>query len=196
MIQPDSDAPLLKEITVSDTTPLLRIPAGTHLDVLEEKILKQGRAEIKFYRVAYDSRCGWLNENFTTSAKSYRRLVGDVTPEEKAKEEGDTRAKGLASEFSKRIAPINKAAELTLYAPKKVSGDGDTWTATVEVHQVFHTMPYQHRLQLIQGLQEVWASIATPSLPDKARLSVVDAKGNEVAGSRWLGGSLIWVQDK
>ena len=43
---------------------------------------------------------------------------------------------------------------------------------------------------------EWWAAIASPQEPDLARIKIVDAKGNEVGGSRVWGGSLIWVQDK
>ncbi|MEP7341528.1 MAG: zinc ribbon domain-containing protein [Acidobacteriota bacterium] len=42
---------------------------------------------------------------------------------------------------------------------------------------------------------KLWAAIHSPGTPDIARLSLRDRAGNEVGGSRVLGGSLIWVGD-
>lgn len=68
-------------------------------------------------------------------------------------------------------------------------------TAIITVPNIWHVRAYQIRLQDAQTLWNVWASIASPKDPDKARIKLVDFNGNEVGGSRILGGSLIWVQE-
>jgi hypothetical protein len=73
------------------------------------------------------------------------------------------------------------------------SVQGDTVTMTVS--NVWHLTAYQIRLQAAQNLWKLWASIASPAEPDKARIKLVDFNGNEVGGSRVLAGSLIWVQE-
>lgn len=69
------------------------------------------------------------------------------------------------------------------------------FTATVAVQNAWHFLPYQIRLQTAQNLWKQWARIASPTDVDKARLKLVDLNGNEVGGSRALGGSLLWVDD-
>ena len=53
----------------------------------------------------------------------------------------------------------------------------------------------QVRLQDAQLLWKAWAGLASPDKPDSARIKIVDLGGNEVGRSRFLAGSLIWVQD-
>lgn len=68
--------------------------------------------------------------------------------------------------------------------------------AIFEVKNSWHSAPYQVRLQLAQNFWKVWASVnGAPDL-DTSRIKLVDLNGNEVGGSRLLGGSLIWVQEK
>ncbi len=54
----------------------------------------------------------------------------------------------------------------------------------------------QERLQAAQALWQMWVKIVRPKQPDHARIKLVDLLGNEVGGSRALGGSLIWVQER
>lgn len=65
----------------------------------------------------------------------------------------------------------------------------------ITVTNAWHVQPYQVRLQTAQNLWEAWAVISKPISPDNARISIVDYNGNEVGGSRILGGSLIWVSE-
>lgn len=66
----------------------------------------------------------------------------------------------------------------------------------ITVANQWHYEPYQIRLQMGQALWKLWAGIHSPKDPDKARISLRDQMGNEVGGSRILGGSLIWVQEQ
>jgi hypothetical protein len=66
----------------------------------------------------------------------------------------------------------------------------------ITVTNAWHIQHYQARLQLAQNLWTTWAKMASPREPDQARISIVDLNGNEVGGSRILGGSLIWVSEK
>lgn len=67
--------------------------------------------------------------------------------------------------------------------------------AKITVSNIWHTRNKQLRLQDAQGLWEIWASIRSPKDPDKARIELVDLRGNKVGGSRSLAGSLIQVND-
>lgn len=74
-----------------------------------------------------------------------------------------------------------------------VSTRGETITITVATG--WHYLPKQVRQQTAQILWQTWAMIASRDNLDRARLSLTDAVGNEVGGSRFLAGSLIWVDD-
>jgi len=66
----------------------------------------------------------------------------------------------------------------------------------IAVPNTFHRLHYQERLQAAQLLWQVWVTVLKPKDPDHARIKLVDRLGNEVGGSRALGGSLIWVQER
>jgi hypothetical protein len=66
----------------------------------------------------------------------------------------------------------------------------------ITVPNAFHRLHYQERLQAAQLLWQVWVTVLKPKDPDHARIKLVDRLGNEVGGSRALGGSLIWVQER
>jgi hypothetical protein len=66
----------------------------------------------------------------------------------------------------------------------------------ITVPNAFHRLHYQERLQAAQLLWQVWVSVRRPKDPDHARIKLVDLLGNEVGGSRALGGSLVWVQER
>lgn len=70
---------------------------------------------------------------------------------------------------------------------------------TITVTNSWHYLPYQIRLQKAQTLWKTWAKARTASGSlrsdiDSARISLVDANGNKVGGSRAAGGSLLWVK--
>jgi hypothetical protein len=114
-----------------------------------------------------------------------------------AEEEGIRQQESQALTQSKLDAYIAvlEAGEVSIVREVGVRRNGDIWTATLTVDNVWHMKLYQIRLQDAQTLWEAWARIASPSEPDKARISIVDMRGNEVGGSRVWGGSLIWVQE-
>ena len=62
------------------------------------------------------------------------------------------------------------------------------------VDNTWHYRIYQVRLQDAQTLWEAWARLVSPADPDKARISIVDLRGNEVGGYNLLTG--VWVQEK
>jgi len=66
----------------------------------------------------------------------------------------------------------------------------------ITVPNAFHRLHYQERLQAAQLLWQVWVTVIKPKDADHARIKLVDRLGNEVGGSRALGGSLIWVQER
>lgn len=77
----------------------------------------------------------------------------------------------------------------------QVEQNGQRWTATITLRNVWHLRNKQIRLQDAQTLWKAWAVVASKDDPDSARIKLVDLNGNEVGGSRVLAGSLIWVQD-
>jgi hypothetical protein len=74
-----------------------------------------------------------------------------------------------------------------------VSTRGETITITVATG--WHYQPKRVRQQSAQILWQTWAMISSRNNLDRARLSLRDAVGNEVGGSRLLAGSLIWVDE-
>jgi len=71
----------------------------------------------------------------------------------------------------------------------------DSWEATLTLKNIWHLRHKQIRLQDAQTLWEAWALIAAPNDPDRARIKLVDQRGNKVGGSGLLGGSMISVDD-
>ena len=119
--------------------------------------------------------------------------------EDAAKEEEERlqhkEAKERLDQLTAKIEETQKKAGARLVSSVEVERLSKTWTATFTVENEWHLTHYQVRLQMAQALWNIWASIASPTDPDYARISIRDKMGNEVGGSRALGGSLIWVQE-
>ncbi len=111
----------------------------------------------------------------------------------------EARRKEAEKEVQNRLDSYMKvlnAADVRLIKSVSVGRiSDDMWEATLTVDNLWHIRHYQIRLQDAQTLWEVWARIASPNDPDKARIKLVDQNGNEVGGSRFLAGSLIWVKE-
>ncbi|MCT7952713.1 hypothetical protein NG798_23210 [Ancylothrix sp. C2] len=63
----------------------------------------------------------------------------------------------------------------------------------ITVANDWYYQPYQIRKQAAQSLWNSWAAIYSPENPDKARVKILDLKGNRIGGSSTLGGSLVDV---
>lgn len=72
---------------------------------------------------------------------------------------------------------------------------GDVMELTLVVSNLWHIRHKQIRLQDAQNLWEAWATLASRDAPDNARLKIEDQNGNQVGGSRWIAGSVIYVDD-
>ncbi len=108
-----------------------------------------------------------------------------------AKAEADRKAERFAK-LAKELGSIGAGRALIV----RVEQDArDTNTAKITVSNAWHGRPHQIRLQDAQALWKVWSQINYPVKPDHTRLKLVDLMGNEVGGSRVLGGSMIWVKD-
>jgi len=77
---------------------------------------------------------------------------------------------------------------------KNCQVEGDKLIITID--NFFFELKYQKRLQVAQTLWGMWAEYHSPKNPDQSRIRICDIMGNEVGGSRAMGGSLIWVQEK
>lgn len=138
----------------------------------------------------------------TTTQPIARETVTAVTPaiqqpEQKSAQElaAETQAKNeeTKQKLSKFIKVLETAGIDNEIITNVVVRDH---TATIKVTNLWHLMAYQIRLQSAQNLWNLWAAIDSPQDVDLARISIVDLNGNEVGGSRFLAGSLIWVQEK
>lgn len=69
-------------------------------------------------------------------------------------------------------------------------------TAVITVSSEWHGQNYQARLQVAQDIWQIWATLASPTEPDLAYISIRDHNGNEVGGSRMWSGSLVWVSER
>lgn len=158
-----------------------------------------------------NSQMALLEKRLATAAseKPAKPKLSDVvselaTAERKAAEQrraADAAAKRSAEEAARQRAQDRLdayAAVLRTADPEgllihQVKAKGSELELTVT--NTWHLMHYQNRLQAAQNLWQGWANIESPRDPDKARLSLVDLNGNDVGGSRFLAGSLIWVQE-
>lgn len=132
-------------------------------------------------------------------AREERIAAERKAAEEKAAAEKAAKAAAQAAVQDKldRYMKVLEGAEPRLVDSVSVRRIGDKiWEAELTVKNIWHLRHYQIRKQDAQTMWEWWASIASPSDPDSARIKIVDGKGNDVGGSRILGGSLIWVQEK
>lgn len=132
-------------------------------------------------------------------AREERIIAERKAAEEKAAAEKaakEVAQKTVKDKLDAYMAVLN-AADVKLIDSVSVRRIGDkTWEAELTVRNIWHLRHYQLRLQDAQTLWKAWAVIASPNEPDLARIKLVDENGNEVGGSRILGGSLIWVQEK
>jgi hypothetical protein len=97
-----------------------------------------------------------------------------------------------AQEFLKLIRTYDPRQQLVVDAtPGRVQDQ-----LVITVPNAFHRLHYQERLQAAQLLWQVWVTVLKPKDADYARIKLVDRLGNEVGGSRALGGSMIWVQER
>lgn len=103
--------------------------------------------------------------------------------------QSSVRERSFVKEFGRLLEEANIGSQTI----PRIQAEG--LTVTVTVSNVWHYEPKQVRIQVTQNLWSRWQKIASPYDPDKACIRIVDLNGNEVGGSRALGGSLIWVQD-
>jgi len=167
--------------------------------VLDEKAEELARAQVADAAAAREQRREQrLVEEKERQERARAAAEAARRSEEEQKRRAEAREQAAQQEVQKRLdayMAVLKAADVGLVkrvAVRKV-GD-DIWEATLTVDNLWHIRHYQIRLQDAQTLWEAWARIASPNDLDKARISLVDLNGNEVGGSRWLAGSLIWAK--
>jgi hypothetical protein len=65
----------------------------------------------------------------------------------------------------------------------------------IEMKPIWHARNKHLRKNDATQFWKLWASIHSPNDPDRARVKLVSINGDEVGGSRILGGSLIWIEE-
>lgn len=122
-----------------------------------------------------------------------RKAEQDRQAQEKVQQETSQReVQALSNAY---LAVLNSARVKMVETVSVERIGSDIWKATITVDNIWHIRHKQIRLQDAQTLWAAWARIASPTKLDSARITIVDLLGNEVGGSRWLAGSLIWVND-
>jgi hypothetical protein len=138
------------------------------------------------------------NKDYQSKESIYTQKIAE-DQEKKRQEQERAHREAAQKEVKDRLdtyVALLNAAEVKLVKNVSVKRIGDgIWKATLTVDNLWHVRHRQIRLQDTQTLWEAWAEIASPNEPDKAIIKIVDLRGNEVGGSRVLGGSLIWVQE-
>lgn len=103
-------------------------------------------------------------------------------------------SQSVGSDFNRFVQVIRNAdpdkAVVTDMATSNIDGE-----VVLQVSNEWFYTPKQVRFQAAQNFWKIWASIHSPSDPDKARIKLVDRNGNRVGGSGWLAGSLIDVDN-
>lgn len=118
-------------------------------------------------------------------------------------EEQKRLAQKAAAEEAERKATAQEAAVLNAYF-NQVNAENESILVEEYVIQGdrlkismsldYGLAPGLVRKVIAENLQSVWASLHSPSDPDRSRISIFCGR-TEVAGSRILGGTLIWVAD-
>lgn len=138
----------------------------------------------------------YVHESVVVPEEEGRKMVlAAVAKEQKrANETIDEKTQRIANEYSQALNDVFRAVGSQILSSIAVRSLGnDSWKAIITVGNDWHGLNYQVRLQFAQALQRGFAATACPKAPDLARIQIVDLMGNEVGGSRWLGGTLVWV---
>jgi len=213
---PEKKEPKSRDIVIADQADLLlmpsfrdeeyrvlsEVPKGTRLSVVEMADKRAGYGLISFFKVSYKGKDGWINENYTDGQITVTEQDGSIHVEQTPGGHGPRMLKELtyeqksedarlgAKRFQKKLDEIQKESGASLCSLVGLDGV----TAKIAVANPWHRLVYQERLQLAQMIQRLWASSVPTVKPDEARIRLTDLMGNEVGGSRALGGTLIWVQ--
>jgi hypothetical protein len=113
----------------------------------------------------------------------------------KALERNDSKF-GNTGESADDESPVARFIKLISYqaAGKFITlVDHNDKTIVVYVDNRWHFLPYQIRFQMAQNIWATWVQATNAEIPDHARIDIKDLNGNSVGGSRFLGGSLSWV---
>ncbi|PSB30143.1 hypothetical protein [Stenomitos frigidus] len=122
-------------------------------------------------------------------AKPSPSAVASTPSQPETSSSSDSTNSGDLVSFKEAIAKIDP--DNTIIA--SIDSSSIPGEAVITVQNVWHSQPYQTRLQTAQNLQRAWVRVGYPTQPDKARIKLVDLNGNHVGGSGWLAGSLVDV---
>jgi len=181
----------------ADGTGNVTVPIGGRVDVISrnDEILTLGflggQKELNYAETTFLDEAKVLREKNTeiAAAKKAEKLAEIEAEKARILAEEKERPKKELDRFVKLIESIDTEGVLI------DSASVNEGRLKVTVKSGWHYQPYQIRLQMAQNLWKVWATIHSPSEPDRARISITDLNGNEVGGSRILAGSLIWVKE-
>jgi flagellar biosynthesis GTPase FlhF len=159
--------------------------------------LKQTKIELARFkeenRIAAEQNRVQEQENQQKQAKleKEKQLAAEQNHiQEQERQQSQTKLKADLDSFMSAL----KVAGIDNTIINNCSAKGDK--LTIVVANAWHLQSYQLRLQAAQNLWSMWAKIRSPNDLDNARIELTDYNGNSVGGSRWLAGSLIWVQEK
>lgn len=154
----------------------------------------------------------YLAETGIQATAGMKTASAQATVDAKAAKESDTRDKAAATAEAKRVGQSQlaaKAAEDRQTFVKLINttsgasglvqsvrqGDGDPDELEITVKNIWFVLAKGQRLQHAQTLWQVWARIHSPGNLDSSRIQLIDANGNRLGGSGFLGGSTVSVSD-
>lgn len=161
-----------------------------------------GSTEIKTY----------LAETGIQATAGMKTASAQTTAQSKAAAEADAREKAAAAAEAKRaeqsqllakaaedrktfLKLINTTSGASALVQSVRQGDGDPDELEITVKNIWFVLAKGLRLQHAQTLWQVWARIHSPGNLDRSRIQLIDANGNRLGGSGFLGGSTVSVSD-
>jgi hypothetical protein len=188
---PSAAAPISIQAVATTTVNVRRGPGAVHPKVGR---LEAGQSVERFSDdgswslVDYNGQQAWISSEFLVTGVEAEALKRARV--ERVAKYGVSGREALDA-YSAVLKDLQRGTGVKIFDSLAVSGG----TVKVTVTNLWHSRHRQVRLQDAQLLWEAWARIRAPSDPDSARILILDYRGNEVGGSRWLAGSLLWVLD-
>ncbi len=138
-----------------------------------------------------NKRVGQTETIISSERTEALKPVATAPSEKSAQNDKLASARQHVNEFNTSLSAPAIKAYMTDAKLSELSSDD----LEVTVSARWHYEPKAIRLQMAQVIWKAWAGIHSPNQPDSAYLTLRDAVGNKVGGSRVTGGSFIWVAD-
>ncbi|MHC4879478.1 MAG: hypothetical protein ACYTGL_23735 [Planctomycetota bacterium] len=125
-----------------------------------------------------------------TTDESMNALIAESEQERASQSESDKQAirEKWLRDFLAVVVSVDSEGVLVTSADIDESFDQ---RIIVTVPNSFHYQPYPIRLQFTQAIHKLWVGVRDPESPHNPEISLRDVSGNEIGGTKLLGG--VWV---